>query len=294
MDILKIAVVSTVENHKYYMKALEMTNFSLNVLGIYLDVPSAVEYNGFNVFPYEEVGFAIENNPDYILIDDSVDIDLAKIIKDAAGSKVIDHNSFIKIFFEKDYSSYIVNEVINDQFKRPEESYVEIGDFTYGKANVLGYVGGVKCKIGKFCSIADGVKLVLAMEHRPDWNTTYPFNIFFPEYKHIEGHPASKGDIIIGNDVWIGMDAKILSGVTIGDGAVIATNSLVTKDVEPYTIVGGNPAKEIKKRFSEDIISKFIEMKWWNWSYEKIEKVIPLLQSEKFDELYKYYLENIQ
>ena len=94
-----------------------------------------------------------------------------------------------------------------------------------------------------------------------------------------------KGDINIGNDVWIGYNATMMAGVTIGDGAIIATNATVIKDVEPYSIVGGNPAKEIKKRFSEDIISKLLELKWWNWDIEKITKNIQSLTNNNFEKL---------
>ena len=98
-------------------------------------------------------------------------------------------------------------------------------------------------------------------------------------------HPKSNGDVIIGNDVWIGHESTIMSGVKIGDGAVIAANSVVVKDVEPYTIVGGNPAKVIKKRFSDDIINNLLELKWWDWSNEKINENLNILCSNNFDKL---------
>ena len=104
-------------------------------------------------------------------------------------------------------------------------------------------------------------------------------------YKKIEGNPVTKGDIVIGNDVWIGVGATILSGVTIGDGAVIAANATVTKDVEPYTVVGGVPAHYIKHRFDKKNIEKLLEIKWWDWDYEKIYDAIPLLQSGDVDQL---------
>lgn len=293
MDIIKIAIVSAVENYRFYVKALEMTNLPVEVIGLYLNVPNAMDDKGIKIFPYEEVGVAIEKKPDYILIDDLVNEDLATIIKDSAYTKVIDYSRFMEIFFEGRTTSCVISEVIKEQFKRHNDSIVEVGDFTYGEPQVLGFVDGINCKIGKFCSIAEGVKIALGMEHRPDWNTTFPFNVFFPEFRYIKGHPSSKGDVIIGNDVWLGMDVIILSGVTIGDGAVIAAGSLVVKDVPPYTIVGGNPAKTIKNRFPEEIVLKFMEMKWWDWPYEKIENAIPLLQSEKFEELYEYYLKNV-
>src|SRR5208283_2957437 len=104
-----------------------------------------------------------------------------------------------------------------------------------------------------FCSIAPNrVTIVLGGQHRPDWVSSYPFNDLFIEFKRFKGSPVSKGDVIIGNDVWIGLDAVILSGIKIGDGAVIGSNALVTKDVPPYAIVGGNPAKLIRYRFDEE------------------------------------------
>ena len=107
----------------------------------------------------------------------------------------------------------------------------EIGGFTYGSPLILGRDDGAKFKIGSFCSIAEGVTLILGRNHRPDWTTTYPFSVVFKEFNHIKGHPQSKGDIIIGSDVWIGWNATILSGVTIGDGAVIGANATVAKSV---------------------------------------------------------------
>lgn len=136
-----------------------------------------------------------------------------------------------------------------DLIKKPR-GLVEIGDFTYGKPKILYYDASTKLKIGKFCSISDEVTIVLGGNHRYDWVTTYPFSALYkewPEASGIIGHPASKGDIVIGNDVWIGFGSIILSGVKIGDGAVIGAGSVVTKDVLPYTIAGGNPAVEIKK-----------------------------------------------
>ena len=109
----------------------------------------------------------------------------------------------------------------------------------------------------------------------------------------MEDYHATKGDVTVGNDVWIGYGATILSGVTIGDGAVIGTHAVVTKDVPPYAIVAGNPGKIVKYRFSEEIINKFLEIKWWDWDYEQIYKTIPLLQNEDYIQLFAYYEEKI-
>ncbi len=142
-------------------------------------------------------------------------------------------------------------------------------------------------KIGNFCSIAENVIIMSGGYHRTDWVTTFPFglrerNIF----NTFDGKNATiaKGDVIIGNDVWVGYNITIMSGVTIGDGAVIAANSHVVKNVEPYSIVGGNPAKFIKYRFTKEQIEKLLQIKWWDWEDEKINKYVPLLCNSNIDE----------
>lgn len=174
---------------------------------------------------------------------------------------------------------------------------IEIGDFTYGEPIIKREEGEkTRLKIGKFCSIADGVKILLGGNHRVDWNSTYPFNIFLSTYfSDITGHPATKGDVTIGNDVWIGSDVKIMSGVTIADGCVIAANAVVVQDIlEPYTVVAGVPAKVRKCRFGQDIVQKLNTMKWWDWDDPNLFKAIPLLQSNRIDELWEYYVTQIQ
>ena len=130
-------------------------------------------------------------------------------------------------------------------------------------------------------------------EHRSDWCTTYPFQAMMKEFRYIEGYPRSKGNIVIGNDVWIGMDSKILSGVHIGDGSIISAGAVVTKDVEPYSIVGGVPAKTIRKRFDDKTIRRLEEIQWWNWSNEQIYDAIPILQSNNLEQLFEYYDTNV-
>lgn len=165
---------------------------------------------------------------------------------------------------------------------------MEIGKYTYGTEYIrLSFQNsGNVLKIGSFCSIALNCNIFLGGNHRTDWITTYPFghinhNVF--NSFSGEGHPSSKGDVIIGNDVWIGSNVTIMSGVVIGDGAVIACNSHVVKNVEPYTIVGGNPAKLIKYRFDKQIIDKLLKIKWWEWDDEKININAPLLCSSELD-----------
>ena len=139
---------------------------------------------------------------------------------------------------------------------------------------------GDKLIIGKFCMIASDVTFIMnGANHLSDAISTYPFAIFGEDWSNaMEGKAyPGKGDTKIGNDVWIGYGATIMPGVTIGDGAIIATKSVVTKDVAPYAIVGGNPAKEIRKRFSEDEIKALLEIQWWDWPIEKITENVQLL-----------------
>lgn len=163
----------------------------------------------------------------------------------------------------------------------------------FEKNNVLYHypINKDKLVIGKFCSIACGAKfLFTSANHTMKSLSTYPFPLFFEEWgldkKDVTKSWDNKGDIIIGNDVWIGYEAVILSGVTIGDGAIIGTRALVTKDVLPYTIVGGMPAKIIRKRFEEETINLLLEKKWWNWSREKIAKNIKNIQNGCIENLY--------
>lgn len=136
-----------------------------------------------------------------------------------------------------------------------------------------------KLKIGKFCSIACGTKFLFNSANHALYSlSTYPFPLFFEEW-NLEREKVTeawdnRGDIVIGNDVWIGYEAVILSGVTIGDGAIIGTRAVVTKDVPPYTIVGGVPAKPIRKRFDEKVIKELLKIKWWDWTEEKIARNI--------------------
>lgn len=166
---------------------------------------------------------------------------------------------------------------------------IKIGKYSYVSDNNICCDSGGDVIIGKFCSIANGLKII-NVGHNHKWITTYPFTAFRNKWNadHFpSGHPKKMGDVIIGNDVWIGDSVTILGGITIEDGAVIAVKSVVVKDVEPYTIVGGNPAKIIKKRFDDDIIEKLLKIKWWNWEKEKIEKNIGTLCSKNIEKFIK-------
>lgn len=187
---------------------------------------------------------------------------------------------------------------------------IEVGDFTvyndfvndprdFEKNNVLYHypINNDRLIIGKFCSIACGVKFIFnCANHTLRSLSTYTFPLFFEEWDLPKSEVASawdnKGDIIVGNDVWIGYDAVIMAGVTIGDGAIIGTRAVVTKDVEPYSIVGGIPAREIRKRFSPDVIERLRELQWWNWQEEKIRKAIPAIQSGDIETLNFLMMEN--
>lgn len=180
---------------------------------------------------------------------------------------------------------------------------IEVGDFTiyndfvndprdFEKNNVLYHypINHDRLIIGKFCSIACGAKFIFnCANHTLKSLSTYTFPLFFEEWDLPKSEVATswdnKGDIIIGNDVWIGYDAMVMAGVKIGDGAIIGARAVVTKDVEPYSIVGGVPAKEIRKRFSPDIIEKLQKLQWWNWPVEKIRESIHDIQSGNIEGL---------
>ncbi len=180
---------------------------------------------------------------------------------------------------------------------------IEVGDYTiyndyvhdpreFEKNNVLYQypVNGDKLKIGKYCSIACGAKFLFTSgNHALRSLSTYTFPIFYEEYglnpENITDAWDNKGDIVIGNDVWIGYEAVILSGVTVGDGAIIGARAVVTKDVPPYTIVGGVPAKSIRRRFDDATIEKLQALRWWDWDEEKIKHGIPAIQSGDIDAL---------
>ncbi len=155
-----------------------------------------------------------------------------------------------------------------------------IGRGSYGLLEVSDYGEGATLRMGAWCSTAQGSRVLLGGGHRTDWVTTYPFTDIEPALAHIPGHPVSRGDVVIGNDVWIGSDAMILSGVTIGDGAVVMARALVTRDVAPYAIVGGVPARETGKRFDDATIARLLALRWWDWPQDRILAAGPYLLSD--------------
>ena len=187
-----------------------------------------------------------------------------------------------------DYQTIYLNTIINNP-------NIIVGDYTiyndfvndptqFEKNNVLYHypINQDRLIIGKFCSIACGAKFLFnSANHALRSLSNYTFPLFFEEWglnkKNVASAWDNKGDIIIGNDVWIGYEAVIMAGVHIGDGAVIAARAVVTKDVPPYTIVGGTPARKIRMRFEEETIAKLQQIQWWNWPVEKIRRSLPYI-----------------
>lgn len=195
-----------------------------------------------------------------------------------------------------DYQTIYLNTIINNP-------NIIVGDYTiyndfvndptqFEKNNVLYHypINQDRLIIGKFCSIACGAKFLFnSANHALRSLSNYTFPLFFEEWGLNKRNVASawdnKGDIIIGNDVWIGYEAVIMAGVHIGDGAVIAARAVVTKDVPPYTIVGGTPARKIRMRFEEETIAKLQQIQWWNWPVEKIRRSLPYIMEGTVDRL---------
>lgn len=184
------------------------------------------------------------------------------------------------------------NFLIDNYRKNLINSITETGDYTINHGTVITASDEYRLKIGKFSSIAPGVTFVLSSAHRPDWVSTFPFiqTEDTSTFDHIDdnrkrGIINSKGDIIIGNDVWIGGNAIIMSGIKIGDGAVVGAGSIVTKDVDDYEIVAGNPAKHIRYRFNKDEIDKLKKIKWWNWHLNKIMENRDIMESSNIEQL---------
>lgn len=185
------------------------------------------------------------------------------------------------------------------------QSHVEIGDYTYyddpdgaerfEQNNVLHHFPQLyddRLIIGKFSALATGVRFIMnGANHAMGGFSTFPFNIFGNGWENgfdtKTWTDASRGNTEVGNDVWIGMDATIMPGVKIGDGAIIAACSVVASDVAPYTIVGGNPARSIKQRFNDHAVEKLLEVKWWDWSAEKITKNLDAIRGADLDLLVK-------
>lgn len=169
--------------------------------------------------------------------------------------------------------------------------YLSVGRHTYGQVNVVHFAGDppVQLQIGDYCSIADGVEFIVGGQHRLDWVSTYPFRVINDlDGAFEDGHPCSRGPIIIGNDVWIGRKATILSGVTVGDGACIAANAVVASDVRSYAVVAGLPAREVRRRFTDTQCDALVRAKWWDWPHDEVLRTVELLNGVSVDALISY------
>jgi len=172
-----------------------------------------------------------------------------------------------------------------------EQKIVTIGRHSYGNPVIDTYLGSEgKVIIGDFCSISKNVVFVTGGIHPPEWVSTFPFRIKFKMKNAFkDGMPATRGDIIVGSDVWIGTDVMILSGVNIGHGAIIAARSVVTKDIPAYSIAAGIPARVIRNRFTDDIIEKLLAIRWWEWNDARVKEAVDTLSSADIDEFVNKY-----
>ena len=174
------------------------------------------------------------------------------------------------------------------KFKKRYPNY-SIGAGSYGLPIVHDYHEGTTLKIGAYCSIADNVQIFLGGQHRIDWVSSYPFSQFYQmDSEFNKNTSVSRGDVIIGSDVWLCANCTILSGVTIGHGAVIANGAVISRDVEPYAVMAGNPAKLIKWRFDEPIRAALLESKWWEWPEDETHQIMHLLCSENLTDFFNY------
>lgn len=190
---------------------------------------------------------------------------------------------------------------INDRFRRrirayaaPDEVLAEPGELlnwsedSYVKPTLLQFgkeTGDRGVTVGRFSSINGGTRVLLGGNHHPEWVSTYPFRIKYGlPGAYEDGQPWSRGPVEIGCDVWIGYDVVVLSGVNIGNGAVVAAGAVVTKDVPPYAIVAGNPATVKRFRFDEDTVAALLRIEWWNWPLEKVLSEVGSLSSEEIED----------
>ena len=217
----------------------------------------------------------------------------------SSDDALLEKYNALRIIFRNEFNARYQEKYKNLPFVMER---VEFGDFSYCWARFLIYNAdnSAKVRIGKYCGIADGVTFLLNGDHQYE-NISQNINHRWSRLSVFSATPCEKRvyqkregrDIVVGNDVWIGYRATILEGVSIGDGAIIAAGSVVTKDVPAYGIVGGNPAKLIKYRFSEEKIEKLMAMKWWEWRDRDIVACLDLIRGSDMEALYKYWARNI-
>ena len=159
----------------------------------------------------------------------------------------------------------------------------QIGDYSYGAPIVRQWDQGTKLMVGRYCSIAPDVEFILGGNHRAHCVTTFPISGIFATGQDSD-ELWSRGDIVVGSDVWIGAGAVIMSGVRIGDGAVVGAHAVITRDVEPFAIVAGNPARLIRQRFPDDIIQQLLELRWWDLNHDQLMPFVPLLRSDRIQD----------
>jgi chloramphenicol O-acetyltransferase type B len=164
----------------------------------------------------------------------------------------------------------------------------QMGVGSYGLPIVHDWQEGSTLRIGSYCSIAEQVEVFLGGHHRADWVSTYPFPAMVAEAAHIPDYAVSRGDVVIGSDVWLCTHSIILSGVTVGHGAVVAAGAVVSRDVAPYSVVAGNPARHIRWRFPEGIRAALLASAWWEWPEQEVRSIAGLLCSDRLDEFLEY------
>lgn len=297
-EAIKLIIIGSIELSEIAYSGLELSDTSFKIVDYICDSDSEIEkFHDIKIQPINNLVSILQNSSyDLIFIFSEFETAIKNILlKLGIQSSLIKNKDNIRDYLTKlQTMHFLKKEIFLKYGSKYVSSNINVGDFTYGIPLVLMDNNETSLFIGKFCSIAHGVSIFLGGNHRSDWNTTYPFNMFISGFKDITGHPSTNGNVTIGNDVWIGSDAKIMSGITIGDGCVIGANALITTDIPPYSVVGGVPSKLIRKRFDDIFIKQLLEMQWWDWKYEDIYDVIPHLQSNNHDELYHYYIDNIK